>query len=264
MRARSSALPVQGVPLGETVVLLYQRDLALPLVTVTRRVARLARLARVASSSPHSARTAHTAGRGTERRRQRRTHRRARSVGPADPSMKSTTPGPPSVDARRRRVRQRPGERRRERVRPTRAARDEATRASEATAQPRPRRDPPHELRLGLIERSPLHVRARLHVRHLEALVLRVGIEERRNRTRVVAVVVRAAGVPIGQLRVRRLRGHPLGDGAKIGKSPNPAPAPRKPRRSRPIYPAELCDRKPLSVRLRQKKWTSDLAKGRK
>ena len=55
---------------------LDQRDLALPLVTVTRRVARLVRLARVASSSPHSSRIAHTTGRGTERRRQRRTHRR--------------------------------------------------------------------------------------------------------------------------------------------------------------------------------------------
>ena len=237
MRARSSSPPVQGVPRGETVVVLEQRDLVLPLVTVTRRVARLARLARVASSSPHSSRTTHTTGRGTERCRQRRTHRRARSVRPARPPMKST-PGAPSVDARRRRVRQRPGERRRERVRPTRAARNEATRASEATAQPRPRRDPPHELRLGLIERRALHVRARLHVRHLEALVLRVGIEERRNRTRVVAVVVRAAGVSIGQLRVRRLRGHALGDGAKIGEPPNQNPQTQRPR-SRPIYPAD-------------------------
>ena len=166
--------------------------------------------------------------------------------------MKST-PGAPSVDARRRRVRQRPGERRRERVRPTRAARDEAPRASEATAQPRPRRDPPHELRLGLIERSPLHVRARLHVRHLEALVLRVGIEERRNRTRVVAVVVRATGVPIGQLRVRRLRGHALGDGAKIGKSPNQNPQTQRLRRESPGDPAPYTPQTPPELEREQR-----------
>ena len=166
--------------------------------------------------------------------------------------MKSTTPGGPSVDPRRRRVRQRPGERRRERVRPTRAARDEAPRASEATAQPRPRRDPPHELRLGLIERRPLRVRARLHVRHLEALVLRVGIEERRNRTRVLAVVIRAAAVSIGQLRVRRLRGHPLGDGVKVRKSPNQNPQTQRLRRESPRDPAPYTPQTPPELEREQ------------
>ena len=67
--------------------------------------------------------------------------------------------------------------------------------------------------------------------------MLRVGIEQAGNRTRVVGIVVRVA-LPFGKLRVRSLRGHPRGDALEIGKAPHQRAQRQRLRRERPGDPA--------------------------